>query len=63
MDRNNIWIPLITSVSVGAATFYAMSKNKKQMSKTAAELTPILTEMVSNENNSEENEQNIETIK
>lgn len=27
MNRNEIWLPLIASIGVGAATFYSMSKN------------------------------------
>lgn len=29
MKRNGIWLPLIASIGVGAATFYSMSKNNQ----------------------------------
>ncbi|GEM_PF-4421324 len=30
MKKNGIWLPLIASIGVGAATFYSMSRNNNQ---------------------------------
>ncbi len=52
MQKNNMWIPLITSVGVGAATFYTLSKNNHGMEATLQKVMPFLTQMTGNDQQS-----------
>lgn len=52
MQKSNMWIPLITSVGVGAATFYTLSKNNHGMEATLQKVMPFLTQMTGNDQQS-----------
>lgn len=45
MQRNNIWLPLIASIGVGAATFYTISKNNESIGQTIQKVVPLLSNM------------------
>ncbi|PWA13579.1 hypothetical protein DCC39_00280 [Pueribacillus theae] len=45
MQQQKIWIPLIASVGVGAATFYSMTKNGKSMGQTMQQMVPFVASM------------------
>lgn len=45
MNRNKIWIPLIASLGVGAATFYTISKNNEPIGQTLQKVVPVLSNM------------------
>lgn len=45
MQKSNVWIPLITSVGVGAATFYTLSKNNHGMEAALQKVMPFITQM------------------
>lgn len=45
MQKSNKWIPIITSVGVGAATFYTLSKQNQGMEATLQKVMPFLTQM------------------
>ena len=51
MKINDIWLPLIASIGVGAATFYTMSKSDKPMSKAVENVSPMLSNLTSTQNN------------
>ena len=46
MQRNGIWLPLIASVGVGAATFYTMTKNNQKFGQTMQKMIPFVSQMV-----------------
>lgn len=50
MDKNNIWIPLIASIGVGAATFYTMSKNNESIGQTLQKVVPVLSNVAGGNN-------------
>jgi len=50
MQKSDIWLPLIASIGVGAATFYTMSRSDKPISKAVENVSPILSNMTSNQN-------------
>ncbi|HEX6594962.1 MAG TPA: hypothetical protein VF095_10345 [Bacillota bacterium] len=45
MQRNGIWIPLIASVGVGAATFYTMTRNNQGIGQTIQKMAPLISQM------------------
>lgn len=49
VDKNNMWIPLITSVGVGAATFYTLSKNNHGMEAALQKVMPFVSQMTGND--------------
>lgn len=49
MKRNGMWLSLIASVGVGAATYYAMSRKEHTISQAIQKIAPIVSEM-SNKN-------------
>lgn len=49
MKSNRMWLSLITSVGVGAVTYYAMSKNGHSMNQMIQKVVPFVSEM-SNDN-------------
>ncbi|WP_405100498.1 hypothetical protein [Oceanobacillus sp. FSL H7-0719] len=40
MKRNGIWLPLLASIGVGAATFYSMSKNNQGLDQMMQQFMP-----------------------
>lgn len=49
MNRNRMWLSLITSVGVGAVTYYAMNKNGHSMNQMIQKVAPFVTEMSNND--------------
>ena len=45
MQKNEVWLPLIASVGVGAATFYTMTKNNQGMGQTMQQMVPFISNM------------------
>jgi hypothetical protein len=45
MQKNGVWIPLIASVGVGAATFYSMTSNNKNFGQTMQQMIPLVAQM------------------
>ncbi|WP_187695385.1 hypothetical protein [Oceanobacillus piezotolerans] len=43
--RNQMWLPLIASVGVGAATYYTMTRNNQSLSQTVQKIMPFMTGM------------------
>ncbi|RDW15919.1 hypothetical protein [Oceanobacillus chungangensis] len=50
MEKNGMWIPLIASVGVGAATFYTMTKNNQGLGQTVQNMLPFMSNMGGNKN-------------
>ncbi|HLR79025.1 MAG TPA: hypothetical protein VK119_00290 [Bacillota bacterium] len=48
MQKNGIWIPLIASVGVGAATFYTMTRNNQGVGQTIQKVLPFVAQMGGN---------------
>ncbi|MFZ3579826.1 hypothetical protein [Virgibacillus sp. DJP39] len=45
MDKNAMWVPLLASVGVGAATYYTMTKNNQSLGQTMQKMVPFVTQM------------------
>ncbi|WP_099158829.1 hypothetical protein [Virgibacillus ndiopensis] len=45
MQKNAMWLPLIASVGVGAATFYTMTKNNQGIGQTMQNMIPFVSQM------------------
>ncbi|MFC3040167.1 hypothetical protein ACFOGI_07865 [Virgibacillus xinjiangensis] len=45
MQRNGMWLPLIASVGVGAATYYTMTRNDQNFGETMQKMIPLVTQM------------------
>ncbi|WP_188456483.1 hypothetical protein [Virgibacillus oceani] len=45
MQKNAMWLPLIASVGVGAATFYTMTKNNQGFGQTMQNMIPFVSQM------------------
>jgi len=43
MQRNNVWLPIIASVGVGAATYYTMTRNNQNLGQTVQKMLPFMT--------------------
>lgn len=59
MDQQNqkaIWLPLIASVGVGAATFYSMTKSGKGMGQAISQMVPFVAGM-KNKSSQQSNQQ------
>lgn len=56
-QQKGIWLPLIASVGVGAATFYSMRKNGKGMGQTIQQMVPFVAGMKNNQSSQKSNEQ------
>lgn len=52
--KNELWIPIIASVGVGAATFYTMTKNNQTVGQTVQKMIPFVSQMTGNNNNSDQ---------
>ncbi|WP_217589818.1 hypothetical protein [Lentibacillus saliphilus] len=50
MQKNGMWLPLLASVGVGAATFYTMTKNKQNLGQTVGKMLPFVSQMGSGQN-------------
>ncbi|HLQ71305.1 MAG TPA: hypothetical protein VK142_05850 [Bacillota bacterium] len=45
MQTNSMWVPLIASIGVGAATYYSVSKNKQDFNEALQEILPVVSKM------------------
>jgi len=45
MNNNKLWIPLVASIGVGAATYYAVSKNNQNIHSAIQQVLPIVSQM------------------
>jgi len=45
-----MWIPLVASLGVGAATFYAMSKNNQSFGQTVQKVLPVVSHTMNDMN-------------
>ncbi|WP_382394863.1 hypothetical protein [Lentibacillus juripiscarius] len=48
-QNNNMWLPLIASVGVGAATYYSMTRNNNNFGQAMQQMIPVVSQM--NKNN------------
>ncbi|TQS75414.1 hypothetical protein DX933_06245 [Ornithinibacillus gellani] len=54
MQKNGMWLPIIASVGVGAATFYTMTKNNHNIGQTIQKMVPLVSQMGSSGGNTEQ---------
>ncbi|MFD2046382.1 hypothetical protein ACFSTA_10620 [Ornithinibacillus salinisoli] len=52
MQRNTMWLPLIASVGVGAATYYTMTRNNQNIGQTISKMAPLVSQISGGGNNS-----------
>ncbi|MBP1968942.1 hypothetical protein J2Z83_001036 [Virgibacillus natechei] len=45
MQNNGMIIPIIASVGVGAATYYAMTQNNQNFGQAMQKMIPVVTQM------------------
>ena len=45
MNKNGMWLPLLASLSVGAVTYYAISKNNHTIGQTLQKVAPFVSQM------------------
>lgn len=43
-----MWLPIIASVGVGAATYYTMTKNNQNIGQTMQKMIPFVSQMSGN---------------
>ncbi|MDY0405294.1 hypothetical protein P5G51_007675 [Virgibacillus sp. 179-BFC.A HS] len=43
--QKGIWLPLVASVGVGAATFYSMTKHEQGLGQTMQKMIPFVNQM------------------
>lgn len=48
MQKNGMWLPLIASVGVGAATYYTMTKHDQNIGQTIQKMVPLVSQMGGN---------------
>ncbi|MFC2948700.1 hypothetical protein [Virgibacillus sediminis] len=48
MRRNEMWLPLIASVGVGAATYYTMTRNDQNFGEAMQKMIPLVSQMNGN---------------
>ncbi|MFC4022196.1 hypothetical protein ACFOUV_00025 [Oceanobacillus longus] len=41
-NRNGMWLPILASVGVGAATYYSMTRNNQNLGQTVQKMMPFL---------------------
>ncbi|HEY4600220.1 MAG TPA: hypothetical protein VIG73_02820 [Cerasibacillus sp.] len=52
-NNNNIWIPLLASVGVGAATYYTMTRHNQRFGQTMQKMLPLVSEMTNMRNDTQ----------
>lgn len=45
MPKNNVWLPIVASIGVGAATYYSLSKNGHTIGQTLQKVIPFVNNM------------------
>jgi len=53
LQQKNIWLPLLTSVGIGAVAFYSMTKNNKGIGQTLSQMVPFIP--MKNQSNQQSN--------
>lgn len=48
MKTNNMWLPLVASVGMGAATYYAMTQNNQNFGQAMQKMIPVVSQMNGN---------------
>ncbi|WP_152657217.1 hypothetical protein [Oceanobacillus sp. CFH 90083] len=43
MEKNSIWIPLVASVGIGAATFYSMTNQHQNVGQALQQAAPFFS--------------------
>lgn len=41
MEKNSIWLPLVASVGIGAATFYSMTNQQQNVGRALQQAAPF----------------------
>ncbi len=41
MEKNSIWLPLVASVGIGAATFYSMTNQQQNVGQALQQAAPF----------------------
>ncbi|WP_218144019.1 hypothetical protein [Lentibacillus persicus] len=44
-NNNSMWLPLIASVGVGAATYYSMTRNNQNFGQAIQQAAPLVSQM------------------
>lgn len=50
-NNNNVWLPLIASVGVGAATYFSMTRNNQNFGQAMQQMVPFVSQMNNGTNN------------
>jgi len=50
-NNQGIWLPLIASVGVGAATYFTMTNNNSNIGQTVQQMVPIVASMAGHQSN------------
>ncbi|WP_176447683.1 hypothetical protein [Lentibacillus sp. CBA3610] len=53
--NNNMWLPLIASVGVGAATYYSMTRNNQNFGQAVQQMVPFVSQMNNGTNSQNQN--------
>lgn len=56
-QQKGIWLPLLASIGVGAATFYSMTRNGKGMGQTIQQMVPFVAGMKNNPSTQNSNQE------
>ncbi|GAA0433625.1 MULTISPECIES: hypothetical protein [Virgibacillus] len=59
MQKNGMWLPIIASVGVGAATYYTMTKNNQNLGQTMQKMIPFVSQMTKSNNGNSSNSQQL----
>lgn len=43
MEKNSIWLPLVASVGIGAATFYSMTNQQQNVGQALQQAAPFFS--------------------
>ncbi|GGP14266.1 hypothetical protein [Oceanobacillus neutriphilus] len=43
MEKNSIWLPLVASVGIGAATFYSMTSQQQNVGQALQQAAPFFS--------------------
>lgn len=57
MKNKDMWIALIASLGVGAATYYSISKSNNPVNKAVQSVAPMLTGLTMNNKSKDQTEQ------
>ncbi|MBY7143917.1 hypothetical protein KFZ56_12830 [Virgibacillus sp. NKC19-3] len=60
MQMNGMWLPLVASVGMGAATYYAMTKNNQNFGQAMQKMIPVVAQMNGNQSGRGSNPQQLD---